>query len=296
MLNVNDNSTGLSYAYIRKDFGLEPRANVALEFELTPNLMPIRDVYIALMRGTGGIPLTGIVVGEDRTLKLKNWHYNLYPSKKLYPGKNTFPKGTRRTFPPFYPSSNIRPDQKSLFPPFLPPKYPTIPYSGEKLNYYPGNSQPKPKTVVNVTGKTYVNISVSNYRDISSEVHIYAERIGGRGRNIYSGILNWKMSSVKTVDLGCIYANNTPYNFSFESIYMSGDVPSEDWYLIRDYEGFSVAEEDEDVLWEGSLDTEDPTTYSEPTRLENLARYDYARTYNDSPLSENPKGVTWIMS
>jgi hypothetical protein len=277
MLNVTDNPTGHSYAYIRKDFGSEPRRNISLEYEIYSHIPTVRDVFVSLIRGENGLPLAGVIVGENGNIKLKVWNYNTYPSQSLYPSKNTFPKGTRRTFPPFYPSSNVRPGQQKLFPPFYPGEFPTIAYSGESLNYYPGNSQPKAKTVTQVRGKTFVRLSISRANSINSEAHLFVNKMDSRGKELYSGLINWKLNDVKTVDLGCALSIDTPYSFSFENIKLIGDVPSEEWYSSRDYQGFKVSPEDSDILWVGAGDIDDPSTFSEPTKLENLARYSYVK-------------------
>lgn len=73
---------------------------------------------------------------------------------------------------------------------------------------------------------------------------------------------------------------------------MNGDIPSTEWYLIKGYDGFKQDQLDKDALWQGANDISDPNTYSEPTKLINLSRYNYAKR-KDISINPPPQGIIW---
>lgn len=138
MLSVSDNSTGFSYAYIRKNLFNSLKRTISLEYEVTPASLIKKDVYITMFRGLNRLPMAGIVMGEDGSIKLKSWNYVNFPSSRFYPGNNQYPKSSRRRFPPFYPVNYNPP----LYPPFNTPIY----TSKSDMNpnvFFPGYSQPE---------------------------------------------------------------------------------------------------------------------------------------------------------
>lgn len=264
MLHVADNSAGYSYAYVSKDLEDIKRRDIGVSFEVTPSFALSSDVYLAVFRSLGGTLMTAVALGPEG-IKMKAWNYATMPGPRL--------------IPPFLPNST-----RDTVPPFTPP-------------YMPANAQPQDRLLVNsATGTFRVEVRVSNPHSYRAEAYVYAEKVGGKLGSGYIGPVNWKLSNVGRIDVGCVYARDTAYDLNFNNLLSNGDVPDPNWFNVQYYSGFSVDPADEDKLWIGAGDIMDAATYSEETKLTNLARYDYARVVPTETLEENPKGLRWSMT
>jgi len=157
--------------------------------------------------------------------------------------------------------------------------YATYPSQKTFLPFYPKDTTPNlnERTVfTSIEGTFRVSFRVYNAHTQIAEVFLFIERIGGRASDSYAGPLNWKFANVTNVRIGAIEAT-APYDLSFDNISLNGDVPDPNWYSIKDYQGFKVDPLDEAKTWIGANDINDEETYSEPTSLMNLSRYDYAK-------------------
>lgn len=261
MLEIRDNAIGISRTYIFKSLEDIQRKTLELEYDLRSNINLTDDIFITVFRGKGGFPMAGITLGPDGKMKLKLWHYPLYLSNRIKLRRGIFLKSSEDNHPSF----NLPKILKS--------------------------THPNPKIVAETTsGITNISIKINNPHTLYADASVFIRKETGRGGSAFGGQLNWKLSNVLRVDLGCVYSNITPYDLNFDNISLNGDALDPDWFFIKDYQGFKDID---NLNWIGSSDPKDASTYSEPTKLANLARYDYAKVAPGNTITNIPQGIKW---
>lgn len=274
MLRVYDNSSETSNSFVRKSLGNQNRYEVSLSYEIIPSFDLTREVIISLFRTTDGTPTAAIILDRDYTFKLRNWHYptTFVTGKRVFAGHYLFPKSSRDYYPPFW---NIA--------------------SGD-TSFYPGYTHPQDKVTLSSREGTFsVELIINKSNTQVAEASLYVERINGSNGFSYGGPFFWKFQNIGTIDVGCIHAWNTPYDLTFSNLSINGDIPDDKWYYIKDYQGLKTDPLDNNKLWIGAGNIENPDTYSEETELKNLARYNYARVVEGEALEGIPKGLKWYM-
>ena len=118
---------------------------------------------------------------------------------------------------------------------------------------------------------------------------MYDEHDYGVGSAFFSNT-GWFGRLLSHIDIGRVLATRTPYDLTFSSFEIEGQVPSEEWYFTEGYSGYGVDPLDSDVLWQGTNDTSDSSSYTELTGIRNLMRYSYIRPI--SPRGTGEMGLT----
>jgi hypothetical protein len=146
---------------------------------------------------------------------------------------------------------------------------------------YPVSVSGNPETtLINyITNPLEIKISLFNVGGGDSGFEISAIKPNGFIRRAYHSYLNWNGKTINKLKFGNIQSSEE-FNFRIENIDIQGFVVS-DLYRSSSYHGLKS-----DGLWQG---TNDLYSYTKPTDIRNLARYNYIKTDSQSI----PKGIIW---